>query len=86
MSTPVPAPWVTSVLILAWVALGIVGIVAAPHALAAVGVIALGMVLPWFRFNRTRLRRLQLAVVCGFASLAVAIGMFYIAELPLCCP
>jgi hypothetical protein len=69
--------------------------VAAPHGcawgtdaygLAAVGAIALGVVLPWLRFDRPLLRRLQLAVACGFASLAVAIAVFFLADLPVFCP
>jgi hypothetical protein len=95
MSTPAPKPWVTNTLMAAWAALCIFGFVAAPHGcawgtdafgLAAVGVIALGVVLPWFRFDRPPLRRLRLAVACGFASLAVAIVVFFLADLPVFCP
>jgi hypothetical protein len=95
MSTPAPKPWVTNALLLAWAALGVFGFVAAPHGcawgtdafgLAAVGAIALGVGLPWLRFDRPPLRRLQLAVLCGFASLAVALAVFFLAGLPVFCP
>ena len=95
MSPPAPIPWVTTVLVLAWIALAVLGVVAAQHGCAwgtdtygsaALAVVTLGMVLPWFRFDRPLVRRLQLAVACGFASLAVAIGIFFLADLPVFCP
>jgi len=53
---------------------------------AGLGVIALGVALPWFRRDRTGLRRLQLAVAWGFAALATTVAGLFAANLPLFCP
>lgn len=96
MNPPTSRPhWTGLALVAAWLALLGFGFVAGPqgcawgtdaYGYAALGVIGLGVALPWLRTGTPWLRRLQLTVAFGFASLAVAVAGIWIADLPLLCP
>jgi hypothetical protein len=96
-SAPVsPRPHrVTATLLAALVALFVFAFVARPYGCAwgtdaygyaGLGVIALGVGLPWLRRDRTWLERLQLTVAWGFAAFAVTVAGLFAADLPLFCP
>jgi hypothetical protein len=93
-STPRP-DWSGLALVAAWLALLAFGFVARPHGCAwgtdaygyaALGVIGFGVALPWLRRDIPWMRRLQLTVAFGFASLVIAVAGFWLADLPLLCP
>ena len=95
MAMPARLHWVTATLLAAWGALLVFAFVARPHGcewgtdaygVAGLVVIALGVGLPWWRRDRTWLRRLQLAVAYGFAGLALTVAGLLAANLPVFCP